>query len=281
MSTFGFEIDDLDIVEEDNYIPELKEETIAKYGDVFQLGGHRLMCGDSTNPEDMEKLMDGNTADMLLTDPPYNVDYHGAAGSIENDNMKDAEFRVFLASAFKAASSVMRAGAAFHIWHPSTGAYSFIGAAADARLRLRQVLIWVKSKATIGRQDFQWQHESCLSGEYDQDTEDVEACLYGWKDGAHSWFRKRREKTILYYDKPNVSKEHPTMKPVRMFDYEMKCNTNVGDRVLDIFGGSGTTIIAAEQNGRKAYVMELDPRFVDATIDRWEALTGQKAALVE
>lgn len=157
-----------------------------------------------------------------------------------------------------------------------------MGACRDAGLALRQVLIWVKSSPTLGRQDFQWQHEPCLSGELEdqEETEAVDAALYGWKDGTHSWFKKRKEKTILYYDKPKSSKEHPTMKPVLMFDYEMQCNTKAGDAVLDLFGGSGTTLIAAEQNGRDAYLMELDPKFCDVIVDRWQTLTGQKAILL-
>lgn len=159
-----------------------------------------------------------------------------------------------------------------------------MGACRDAGLRLRQVLIWCKKSATLGRQDFQWQHEPCLAGAFlqdDEDTADPDACLYGWKNGRHDWYKKRREKTLLYFDKPLVSKEHPTMKPVLLFDYEMQCNTQPGDAVLDLFGGSGTTIVAAEQNGRDAFVMELDPRFCDVIVDRWQKLTGEEAVLVD
>ena len=161
-----------------------------------------------------------------------------------------------------------------------------MGACRDAGLTVRQVLIWCKKNATLGRQDFQWQHEPCLSGFLEnmteEDTEDPSACLYGWTDGgAHSWYKKRREKTLLYFDKPLASKDHPTMKPVLLFDYEMQCNTQKGDAVLDLFGGSGTTVIAAEQNGRDAYIMELDPKYCDVIVDRWEKLTGEKAAKAE
>lgn len=218
---------------------------------------------------------------MLLTDPPYNVDISGAAGKILNDNMDDKSFRKFLTSAFKAAAAVMREGAAFHIWHGAIEAYNFLGACRDAGLRLRQIIIWVKSQPTIGRQDFQWQHEPCLSGEYEpEDAETIIEAAYGWKDGTHSWYKKRRERTVLYFEKPVSSKEHPTMKPVKLFDYEMQCNTKTGDAVLDLFGGSGTTVIAAEQNGRDAYLMELDPAYCDVIIDRWEKLTGDKAQLI-
>lgn len=159
-----------------------------------------------------------------------------------------------------------------------------MGACRDVGLQVRQVLIWCKKNATIGRQDFQWQHEPCLEGfiadTTEEDTETPTACLYGWKSGAsHSWYKKRKEKTLLYFDKPLVSKEHPTMKPVLLFDYEMQCNTQPGEAVLDLFGGSGTTVIAAEQNGRDAYIMELDPKYCDVIVDRWEKLTGKKAEL--
>lgn len=281
LSAFGFDVDDAPEVHEDDYNPVLPETPKAKRGNIWILGRHRLMCGDSTEAPEVARLMDGRKADMLLTDPPYNVNVQETAGKIMNDNMDDNSFRQFLTAAFQAAVSVMRPGAAFHIWHANTEGYNFMGACRDSGLTLRQVLIWVKSSPTLGRQDYQWQHEPCLAGDLEpEDTEAVEAALYGWKDGTHSWFKKRKEKTILYYDKPKSSKEHPTMKPVLMFDYEMQCNTKAGDAVLDLFGGSGTTLVAAEQNGRDAYLMELDPRFCDVIVDRWETLTGQKAVLL-
>ena len=282
LAAFGFDVDSEPEVHEDDYNPVLPETPRAKRGDIWILGRHRLMCGDSTNADEVKKLVDGRPIDMLLTDPPYNVDVHETAGKIMNDNMDDSSFRQFLTSAFKAAVSVMRPGAAFHIWHANTEGYNFMGAVRDSGLALRQVLIWVKSSPTLGRQDFQWQHEPCLSGDLEtvEDTEAVDAALYGWKDGTHRWFKKRKEKTVLYYDKPKSSKEHPTMKPVLMFDYEMQCNTKAGDAVLDLFGGSGTTLIAAEQNGRDAYLMELDPKFCDVIVDRWQTLTGREAVLL-
>ena len=282
LAAFGFDVNTEPEVHEDGYEPVLPETPRAKRGDIWLLGRHRLMCGDSTNADEVKKLVDGRAIDMLLTDPPYNVDVHETAGKIMNDNMDDSSFRQFLTAAFKAAVSVMRPGAAFHIWHANTEGYNFMGAVRDSGLALRQVLIWVKSSPTLGRQDFQWQHEPCLSGELEtvEDTEAVDAALYGWKDGTHKWFKKRKEKTVLYYDKPKSSKEHPTMKPVLMFDYEMQCNTKAGEAVLDLFGGSGTTLIAAEQNGRDAYLMELDPKFCDVIVDRWQKLTGLEAVLL-
>lgn len=282
LAAFGFDVNAEPEVHEDDYEPVLPETPRAKRGDIWILGRHRLMCGDSTNADEVKKLVDGRPIDMLLTDPPYNVDVHETAGKIMNDNMDDSAFRQFLTAAFKAAVSVMRPGAAFHIWHANTEGYNFMGAVRDSGLALRQVLIWVKSSPTLGRQDFQWQHEPCLSVELEntEDAEAVDAALYGWKDGTHKWFKKRKEKTVLYYDKPKSSKEHPTMKPVLMFDYEMQCNTKAGEAVLDLFCGSGTTLIAAEQNGRDAFLMELDPKFCDVIVDRWQKLTGMEAVLL-
>lgn len=260
----------------------------AKLGEIYKLGRHRLMCGDSTNIDDVKKLCGEHEMDMLLTDPPYNVNYEGSAGKIKNDNMENDKFREFLRSAFLCGKTVLKKGGAFHIWHADSEGYNFRGACIDVGLKIRQVLIWVKNSLVLGRQDFQWKHEPCLYGENpiefplveETEDEDFQPCLYGWKDGTHYWFKNRKQTTILEFDKPRKSKEHPTMKPVKLFDYEMKCNTQKGENVIDLFGGSGTTIIAAEQNGRNAFVMEFDPKFVDVIIARWEALTGEKAVLL-
>lgn len=274
-------------VVEDEYDEPLPEIPSARLGEVYQLGRHRLMCGDSTSILDVKKLCDGAIMDMLLTDPPYNVDYEGMAGKIKNDSMEDSAFREFLRSAFWCAKEVLKPGGAFHIWYADFEGYNFHGACLDVGLKIRQCLIWVKNSFVLGRKDFQCKHELCLYGENPLDFPEVEEyeddcqpCLYGWKDGKHYWFKNRKQTTILEFDRHTKSKEHPTMKPVRLFDYEMKCNTAVGERVLDLFGGSGTTIIAAEQNGRVAYVMEFDPKYVDVIIDRWEKLTGEKAVLI-
>ena len=288
-------------VREDNYDPQPPKEPKAKLGDVYRLGRHRLMCGDSTVLSDVEKLCDGAGMDMLLTDPPYNValgtggmyqsdDGHAGAHDIKengafllNDDLPDEEFRQFLVDAFSNAQMVMKKGAAFHIWHADSERYNFESAVRLAGLVMRQTLIWVKNRATLSRQDFQWQHEPALYGEkilpYGETEEygnEHETCTYGWIDGAgHYWFKNRKQCTVLYFDRPTTSKEHPTMKPILLFDYEMKCNTLVDENVLDLFGGSGTTIMAAEQNGRKAFVMEYDPKFVDVIIHRWLTFTGR------
>ena len=289
MEDFGFSLPEVETeVVEDDYDKPAPEEPKSKLGDIYKLGRHRLMCGDSTNVESVRKLVGGVQIDLLLTDPPYNVNYEGTAGKIKNDNMEDAAFRQFLTDAFLSAWAVMKNGAAFHIWHADSEGYNFRGACRDAGFRVRQCLIWVKNSLVLGRQDFQWKHEPCLYGEkelpegvveeYEED--DHEPCLYGWKDGKHYWFKNRKQTTILEFEKPRVSKEHPTMKPIKMFDYEIKCNTKPGESVLDLFGGSGTTLMACEQDGRNAFIMEFDPRFVDVIIDRWESFTGEKAVLL-
>lgn len=260
--------DDCD-VKEDDYDIVLPKEPNARLGDVYKLGRHRLVCGDSTQHTYVDVLMDGNKADMYLTDPPYNVDYEGSTKDklkIINDKMSSEEFKTFLLDAFQCADNVMKKGAVFYIWHADTGGHHFRSACVESGWKVRQCLIWVKNSMVLGRQDYHWQHEPCL---------------YGWKSGApHLWASDRKQTTILEFDKPNRNKEHPTMKPVLMLDYLIRNNTKPEDIVLDTFVGSGSTLIACEQNGRNAYCMELDPKYVDVTIDRWEQLTGQKAELI-
>lgn len=256
-------------VVEDDYEIELPEEPKAKLGQIYQLGQHRLMCGDSTKQEDIDKLMNGTKVDMLLTDPPYNVAYQGGTKdklTIKNDDMKSDEFKQFLVDAFTTANNVMKEGAVFYIWHSDTEGYNFRCACFDVGWKVRQCLIWNKNSMVMGRQDYQWKHEPCL---------------YGWKDGAsHLWVADRKQTTVLEFKKPTRNAEHPTMKPIQLFDYQIQNNTKVGDIVLDQFGGSGTTIMACEQNGRVGYVMEFDPKYVDVIIDRWEKFTRKKAILI-
>ena len=270
MEDFGFldEAEELE-PEEDDYEIEPPEEPKAKRGDIYQLGRHRLMCGDSTSVTNVQALVGGRQIDLLLTDPPYNVDYTGKtkdALKIENDSMEDETFRQFLRDAFVTADMVMKPGACFYIWHADSEGYNFRGACHDAGWTVRQCLIWAKNVMVMGRQDYQWKHEPCL---------------YGWKAGAgHNWYSDRTQTTVLEFDRPMRSELHPTMKPVALFDYEIRNSSKKGDAVLDLFAGSGTTLIACEQNGRDAYVMELDPRYVDVIVSRWEALTGEKAVLL-
>lgn len=273
MTDFGFdletELEDEEVIDDD-YEEEVPEEPKSKLGQVYQLGRHRLMCGDSTNPDDVKKLMNGVQADLLITDPPYNVNYEGKQDSkmtIKNDHQEAENFYKFLLEAFTNAKDNMKAGAAFYIWYASSEAVNFNRSAVDAGLSVRQELIWAKNQMIIGRQDYQWQHEPCL---------------YGWADGgSHSWYSDRKQTTILNFDKPQRSDLHPTMKPIPLFDYQIKNSSKSGDNVLDLFGGSGTTLMACEQDGRNAYLMEFDPRYVDVIIDRWEKFTGETAKLIQ
>lgn len=254
---------------DEDAVPDVPEEPKTKPGDIYQLGKHRLMCGDSCSITDMEKLCDGQLVDMWLTDPPYNVAYEGKTKdslTIKNDSMADEQFRQFLRDAYVTADTVMKPGAVFYIWHADSEGYNFRGAAQDAGWKVRQCLIWKKSTMVMGRQDYHWKHEPCL---------------YGWKDGAgHLWATDRKQTTILEFDKPSRNGEHPTMKPVALFEYQMLNNTKGGDIVLDSFGGSGTTLLAAEKNGRYARLMELDPKYCDVIVKRWEEFTGKKAELI-
>lgn len=255
-------------VADDGQIIEPPANPVTKLGDIWILGRHRLMCGDSTSAEELTKLMDGHKADLWLTDPPYNVAYEGKtedALTIENDSMSDLDFRKFLSDCYVAADANMKPGASFYIWHADSEGYNFRGAAFDIGWQVRQCLIWAKNTMVLGRQDYQWKHEPCL---------------YGWKSGAaHNWYSDRTQTTILEFKKPQRNGEHPTMKPIELFEYQMMNSSKQGDAVLDSFGGSGTTLIAAENNNRRAYIMELDPKYCDVIIKRWETLTGKNAVL--
>ena len=255
---------------DEDAVPEVPETPKTVLGDVWVLGNHRLMCGDSTSIDALEKLTEGNLVDMWLTDPPYNVAYEGGTKeklTIQNDSMGDNDFRQFLRDAYVAADAVMKAGAVFYIWHADSEGYNFRGAAKDAGWQVRQCLVWKKSSLVMGRQDYHWQHEPCL---------------YGWKEGAaHLWATDRKQTTILEFNKPSRNGEHPTMKPVELFEYQMLNNTKGADMVLDSFGGSGTTIIAAEKHGRYGRLMELDPKYCDVIVKRWQDFTGKEAIHAE
>lgn len=253
---------------DEDQVPEVPKEAKTKLGDIYILGNHRLMCGDSTSIEAVEKLTDG-LVDILVTDPPYNVNYEGATKDklkIMNDSMDDETFRQFLRDAFVAADAVMKQGAVFYIWHADSEGYNFRGACRDAGWQVRQTLIWAKDSMVMGRQDYHWKHEPCL---------------YGWKDGAaHLWAADRKQTTIIECKKPRVNDIHPTMKPVELMEYQILNNTKGQDVVLDLFGGSGSTLIACEKTGRKARLMELDPKYCDVIVKRWEDFTGKKAELL-
>lgn len=302
MSSFGFLMDPLIEVVEDDFDDEAaieQPEPIAKLGDVYQLGEHFLMCGDSTDFIAVKKLCGEALMDLLVTDPPYNVAYEGKtedALTIENDNMDDAKFREFLKAAFACADGVMRPGAAFYIWHADLEGFNFRGACRDIGWTVRQCLIWNKNQMVLGRQDYQWKHEPCL---------------YGWKDGAAHYFvddrnlltvleeeselkkmskaelinyileiQEQTATTVINEVKPSRNGLHPTMKPLRLIERLVRNSSKKGENVLDLFNGSGSTLMVCEQLGRRYFGMELDPRYVDATIERWEEFTGKKAVKI-
>ena len=292
--------------------PEVDEENepIAKLGDIYLLGEHRLMCGDSTKAEDVQRLMGGSTADLVVTDPPYNVNYgsinetgygkkRGNATKILNDNMDDLSFYNFLYEFYQRMNDSLKPGGAFYIFHADSEGLNFRKALKDAGMLVRETLIWVKSGLVLGRQDYQWKHEPCL---------------YGWKDGAAHYFIDDRAQTTVYEDKgidlKKLKKEemlkllqdifsdktsttviheektlkndlHPTMKPIRLLARLIRNSSKQGELVFDGFGGSGSTLIACEQTNRKCYMMEYDPKYVDVIVKRWENLTGKTAIKVD
>lgn len=318
MTAFGFEIssniDDIDDIIEDEPA-EPPAEPKAKLGDIYQLGNHRLMCGDSTKEADVDKLINSEEEiiDTVFTDPPYNVNlsdinkaklnysptrYKGAnTDSIENDYMSDEDFVQFLTEAFTNMNKYLKKGRAFYIWHSSTENFSFQLAMQNMGWKLRQILIWNKSSLCLGLSDYQWKHEPCF---------------YGWKDGASHYFIHDRKQSTVWedeYDFEKMKKEdmkklleeifsdkipttvinehkplkadlHPTMKPIRLCATLIRNSTRENENVLDLFGGSGSTLIACEQLKRKCYMMEYDPKYVDAIIQRWETLTGQQAVKI-
>lgn len=260
------EEEDSTVIEDEPPEPDEQGEPTVRLGEIWQLGRHRLICGDSTNAETVARLMDGKQADLCVTDPPYNVDYEGGTEKhlkIENDKMSPEEFREFLTAAFDRVNETLTEGSAFYVWFASREHVNFEKALNAAGLQVRQELIWVKSAFVLGRQDYQWKHEPCL---------------YGWKEGAaHKWYGGRKQTTTLEFERPNANKEHPTMKPISLIANCIANSSKKGNIVIDLFGGSGSTLIACEQLGRKCYTAELDPRYCDVIIKRWENLTGQTA----
>jgi DNA modification methylase len=317
MEDFGFNPGEdinreIEIIEDE--VPDTPDEPKSKLGEIYQLGKHRLMCGDSTSPEDVNKLIGNTEIDLIVTDPPYNVDlgevnktkvkmaperYKGAnVDSIENDKMEDQEFVDFLTKAFGIADEHLKPGGAFYIWHSSTENFSFQEAMHNVGWKLRQILIWNKSSLCLGLSDYQWKHEPCL---------------YGWKEGAGHYFIDDRKQTtvldqeeidfdkltkekaikllketyegikhttVLDYHKPLKNGLHPTMKPVELIARLITNSSKKNENVLDLFGGSGSTLMACEQLDRPCYMMEYDPKYVDVIIERWEAFTGDKAVKI-
>lgn len=246
-------------VEEDE-APEVDESEPpkSKLGEIYQLGKHRVMCGSATSEDDTNLLLGEQQIDLYLTDPPYNVDYTGKtkdALKIENDKMDDGEFRAFLADSYRRADEHMKTGASYYIFHADSEGYNFRGATLDVEWLTKQCLIWKKQSMVMGRQDYHWQHEPIL---------------YGWKSGsAHNWHTDRKQTTILEFDRPSRSTEHPTMKPINILAYLIGNSSKAGDLVFDNFLGSGSTLIACEQTDRICYGMELDPKYVDVIRKRY------------
>lgn len=302
MAAFGFDEFDMndDAEIEEVEIPE-EVEAIAQPGDLWKLGDHYLICGDATNPETIRRLTQGETMDLWVTDPPYNNDYEGKTKeklTIENDAFDNADdFAKFLVDAFNSAMEVLKPGGAFYIWHAGLETFNFCRACQECGMQIRQILIWVKSVFALGRQDYQWRHEPCL---------------YGWKEGAAHYFTEDRtistiiqepmdienmkkdemrellrkiyeetKTTAIFVEKPSRSAEHPTMKPVTLIAQQIENSSRRGQKVLDTFGGSGTTLICCEQLGRKCYTSEIDPHFCDVIIQRWEDFTHQKAVRID
>lgn len=283
MSDFGF--GDMDFPMEEEKSPKkpkeesfdvdaaLKKTPITKLGDLWLLGNHRLLCGDATDKADLDRLLSGEEIHLYITDPPYNVSLGKSGstagsrkeyqqedgGAIVNDSLPDRKFRRLLIHSFANAKRHMIPGAAFYIWYSDNESQNFRNACADVGWEIRQTLIWNKSSLVLGRQDYQWKHEPCL---------------YGWNAGTHRWFGDRSQTTVIDIDKPSKSKEHPTMKPVGLFAWQIKNSSQPGEIVYDSFGGSGTTLIACEELGRRARLMELDPKFCDVIVERYIKLKG-------
>lgn len=303
MGEFGFDIDfgGIDLsdmnIEGDDYEQELPAEPKSKTGEIYRLGRHRLMVGDSTSAADVDKLTDGAIMDLCVTDPPYNVDYTGKSAKalkIENDRMSDEDFYSFLKAFYTQMLRVLKDGGAYYVWHADSSGHVFRDALVDAGGQVKQILIWVKNVLVLGRQDYQWKHEPCI---------------YGWKAGARHYFINDRKQTtvfedqldldkmtkeqmrkmleemladtmpttVIHEDKPTRSELHPTMKPVRLMSILINNSSKPKENVIDFFGGSGSTLIACEQLDRTCYTMELDPRYADAIVYRWEQFTGEKA----
>ena len=262
LNEWGLDIPDkfqkeLEAVEDDYEVPVGGEKTDIVLGDLFEIGEHRLLCGDSTQTDTFKALFGDQLADLVVTDPPYNVAYEGKTKEklkIDNDKQTDGDFYQFLYDFYTALGSYTKAGGAWYVWHADSEGANFRQAMKDAGIMVKQCLIWVKNSMVMGRQDYQWKHEPCL---------------YGWKEGAsHGWYSDRKQTTVLNFDRPSRNAEHPTMKPIPLFSYQIGNSSKQGDIVADGFGGSGTTMVACHQMNRKAYLVEFDPKYCQVIINR-------------
>jgi DNA modification methylase len=239
---------------------ELAKPAISKAGDLWLLGQHRLVCGDSTKAETFSLLIDGKIANLVVTDPPYNVNYEGTAGKIKNDNMADQKFYQFLLEAFTLTEKAMAKDASIYVFHADTEGLNFRKAFFEAGFYLSGTCIWKKQSLVLGRSPYQWQHEPIL---------------FGWKKaGKHAWYSDRKQSTIWEFDKPRKNTDHPTMKPVPLVAYPILNSSMTGCIVLDPFGGSGSTLIACDQTGRICYTVELDEKFCDVIVNRYIEFKG-------
>jgi DNA modification methylase len=277
LDLLGFGIEDLGkllepdsktgLTDEDD-APALGGDPVSRTGDIWLCGDHRVMCGDSTKLGDVESLMDGYKADLVITDPPYNVAYEGKtkdAMKIQNDSMSNGDFYQFLYDVYAAFFAVAKDGAGIYVFHADSEGMNFRKAMLDAGWKLAQCCVWVKQALVMGRQDYHWQHEPVL---------------YGWKPtGSHRWFSDRKQTTVWNFDRPQRNDVHPTMKPVVLIEYPLCNSSRGGDVVLDLFGGSGSTLIACEKHSRSARLMELDQKYCDVIVRRWQEFTGQQATL--
>ena len=250
----------------DDEVPALREAAVAQPGELWRLGDHRLLCGDAMILADVKRVLSGARADLVIIDPPYNVDYEGATKEklkIKNDRMADSLFFSFLLKAYENLAGVTKEGAGIYVFHADTEGVNFRRALVEAGWKLAQCCVWVKQTLVMGRQDYHWQHEPIL---------------YGWKPGAsHRWFTDRKQTTVWNFDKPARSTEHPTMKPVDLIAYQILNSSRNGDVVLDTFGGAGSTLIACAKHGREARLLEIDPKYCDVIIRRWQEWSGEKA----
>ncbi|HFH7023777.1 site-specific DNA-methyltransferase [Streptococcus infantarius] len=252
--------DDFDVEE------ELKKPTFSKRGDIWQLGKHRVICGDSTKAETYDQLLGDKKANLVVTDPPYNVDVEETAGKILNDNMPDSDFYLFLFDMFSQVEKHIESDASIYVFHADTEGLNFRKAFKDAGFYLSGCCIWKKNSLVLGRSPYQWQHEPCL---------------FGWKQkGKHQWFSDRKQTTIWEYDRPKSSKDHPTMKPIPLMAYPIQNSSMRGTIVLDPFLGSGSTLMAADQTGRVCYGIELDEKFVDVIVKRYIESIGNENVTV-
>jgi site-specific DNA-methyltransferase (adenine-specific) len=247
-------VEELEAEEDDYEMPdEIKTDIVL--GDLIEIGEHRLLCGDSTDSDQVAKLMNGEKADMVHTDPPYNINYEGGSKKrekIANDKLED--FPKFLYDAYTTLSTVLKKGGAIYVWHASSETHNFIQQFLNAGFLFKSYIVWNKNNSTFGRSDYHWKHEPCI---------------YGWLDGgSHKWYGDRKQTTVWDMDRPSRSEEHPTMKPIHLCTKPLNNSSKVGDIVIDTFLGSGSTMVAAHQLNRKCYGMELDPKYCQVIVDR-------------